>query len=219
MADKQISIAGRASRKDSDSAADPADSKATKHTEEPEDTEEASRQTEDSSMDTDAPDAPLASDPEPKSSAAIAQQSIEGWVLVATGIHEEAREEDLQDFFADYGKVRSLHLNLDRLTGYVKGYALIEYATEKEALAAVQKASGKKLLGRPVVVDFAFVKDPEEKEEERKGRGNRRAGRDDQRDGFDRLAGRLGLYDESRRHGGSRPSVDRTRELSPDRGF
>ncbi|KAJ1644317.1 hypothetical protein LPJ64_003986 [Coemansia asiatica] len=172
-------------------------------------------------MDTDASEVSETGESEHQNAAAIAQKSVEGWVLVATGIHEEAREEDLQDFFADYGKVRSLHLNLDRLTGYVKGYALIEYATEKEALAAVQKASGKKLLGRPIVVDFAFVKSPEEKEGGRSRGQHRKVGRDDGRDGFDRLAGRLGLYDGSRqpRGGSSRPSVDRTRELSPDRGF
>ncbi|KAI7826388.1 hypothetical protein BX661DRAFT_130689, partial [Kickxella alabastrina] len=87
-------------------------------------------------------------------------QSVEGWVLLVTNVHEEAREEDLRDFFSDYGKVRNLHLNLDRQTGFVKGYALVEYAEEKEALAAVQRAAGKSLLGKQVAVDFAFVKDP-----------------------------------------------------------
>ncbi|KAJ2364743.1 hypothetical protein IW150_006397, partial [Coemansia sp. RSA 2607] len=103
-----------------------------------------------------------ASNDQPKSnSAAIAQSSIEGWVIVVTGVHEEASADYVRDFFSDYGKVRNMHLNLDRLTGYVKGYALIEYETEKEALLAVEKASGKELLGKRIDVDFAFVKDPQ----------------------------------------------------------
>jgi RNA-binding protein 8A len=45
------------------------------------------------------------------STNAVAVRSIEGWIVIATNIHEEASEEDLTDLFAEYG---------DRRTGYVK---------------------------------------------------------------------------------------------------
>lgn len=40
----------------------------------------------------------------------------------------------------------------------MKGYALVEYATQREARAAVEGGRGGKLLGVGVGVDFAFVR-------------------------------------------------------------
>lgn len=74
-----------------------------------------------------------------------------------TGVHEEASEDDVLDLFAEFGPVRSINFNLDRQTGYAKGYALIEYATRAEADAAISGMNGQALLGKEVHVSFAFV--------------------------------------------------------------
>ena len=56
-----------------------------------------------------------------------------------------------------------MHLNLDRRTGFVKGYCLIEYKEKEEALRAIENMDGKLMLDQEVRVDWAFVAAPEKK--------------------------------------------------------
>lgn len=88
-------------------------------------------------------------------------QSIEGWLLFATGIHEEAQEDDLMDVFSDFGKVKSVQLNLDRKTGQVKGYAMVLFDKKEEAQDAINALHGTKFLGRIISVHWAFVSLPQ----------------------------------------------------------
>ncbi|GAA5957114.1 hypothetical protein JCM8115_003961 [Rhodotorula mucilaginosa] len=97
-----------------------------------------------------------------ESTADRAARSVEGWIIIVTNVHEEANEDDVMDRFSDYGKVKNLHLNLDRKTGFVKGYALVEYETKEEALRAIAEAPQEPFLEKVLACDFAFVQPPQE---------------------------------------------------------
>ena len=64
----------------------------------------------------------------------------------------------VRDMFSDYGEVTNLNVNLDRKSGFVKGYAIIEYAEKEEAQSAIDEANGTDLLGQTVAVGWAFIK-------------------------------------------------------------
>ena len=84
--------------------------------------------------------------------------SVEGWILMVTGVHEDAQDEDVREVFEDFGRLIDIQLPIDRRTGYVKGYALVQFARKDEARAALSEMDGAELLGETISVTWAVVK-------------------------------------------------------------
>jgi len=88
-------------------------------------------------------------------------KSVEGWIIIATGIEtEETKEEDLMDKFSSFGQIRSLVFPLNKQTGNNFGYCLIEFTEKKEAMEAIRVSNGELFRGKKLVVDFAFTAPP-----------------------------------------------------------
>ena len=63
-------------------------------------------------------------------------------------------------YFQNSVQLKNLHLNLDRRTGYAKGYAFIEYEQRKDAEEAIESMNGKEVSGKVVKIDWAFRETP-----------------------------------------------------------
>jgi len=62
---------------------------------------------------------------------------------------------DLEELFGQAGSVVDVFLPTDRATGKPRGFGFVEYATEAEAQAAIERFEGYELGGRALRVNLA----------------------------------------------------------------
>ena len=67
-------------------------------------------------------------------------------------------EANLEELFAQHGKVVSVAIPTDRDTGRKRGFAFVEMETEAEAQAAIQGLNGKEVDGRQLAVNLSKPK-------------------------------------------------------------
>ena len=64
-------------------------------------------------------------------------------------------DEDLKDFFAEYGEITSAKIIMDRATGRSRGFGFVEMPNEEEAKKAIQELDGGVVEGRTISVTVA----------------------------------------------------------------
>ncbi len=103
-----------------------------------------------------------------------------------------ATEEELQNFFAQAGTVKSVTVVKDRETGRARGFAFVEMGTDADAQKAISMFNGANFMDRALTVNLARPR------EERGGGGGSRGGGGYERRRDDRPRGGGGGYERRR---------------------
>ena len=90
----------------------------------------------------------------------------------------DTREEDLQEFFEEFGDVDSVKIIMDKFTRKSKGFGFVEMPNDEEALEAISQLHDTEVDGRTIVVKKA---EPRERRDNNRssggyGGGNRGGG-------------------------------------------
>lgn len=81
-------------------------------------------------------------------------------------------DEDLNEYFAEYGEVSSAKVILDKFTQKSRGFAFVEMSDEESAKKAIQELDGASVDGRTINVSVAKPRE----ERTGGGGGNRNGG-------------------------------------------
>jgi len=73
-------------------------------------------------------------------------------------INFKSTEEELQQFFEEYGTVSSVKIIKDNLSGRSKGFGFVEMPNDEEGQAAIDNLNGKTLKDKELVINVARPK-------------------------------------------------------------
>jgi RNA recognition motif-containing protein len=82
------------------------------------------------------------------------------------------QDEDLREYFAEYGEVSSARIIMDKFTNRSRGFAFVEMPDEAAAQKAIAELDGAVVDGRTIKVNVAK---PREERSNSGGGGNKRS--------------------------------------------
>ena len=75
--------------------------------------------------------------------------------LFVGGLPYATTSDDLNQLFSQAGTVTSAVVITDKFSGRSKGFGFVEYSSDDEAQAAIEKFNGSELGGRSIIVNEA----------------------------------------------------------------
>jgi RNA recognition motif-containing protein len=93
--------------------------------------------------------------------------------IYVSNLSFNVRDEDLQEYFAEYGEVTSAKVIMDKFTNKSRGFAFVEMPDDAAAQKAIQELDGASVDGRNIGVSVAK---PREERSNGGGGGSRGGG-------------------------------------------
>ncbi len=75
--------------------------------------------------------------------------------IYVSNLSFNVRDEDLQEYFAEYGEVSSAKVIMDKFTNKSRGFAFVEMPDDEAAKKAIQELDGAAVDGRTISVSVA----------------------------------------------------------------
>lgn len=75
--------------------------------------------------------------------------------IYVSNLSFNVQDEDLKEFFAEYGEVTSAKVITDKFTGRSRGFGFVEMADDAAAQKAIQELDGATVEGRAIKVSEA----------------------------------------------------------------
>jgi RNA recognition motif-containing protein len=79
--------------------------------------------------------------------------------IYVSNLSFNVRDEDLREYFAEYGEVSSARVILDKFTNKSRGFAFVEMPDDEAAKKAIQELDGASVDGRTIGVAVAKPKE------------------------------------------------------------
>lgn len=83
-----------------------------------------------------------------------------GSKLFVGNLDYNTTQREVEDLFSQVGPIREVFLPADRATGRPRGFAFVDYESEEDAQAAIEKFDGHDLSGRALRVNEAEARPP-----------------------------------------------------------